>query len=117
MKTGLCADSRRGSTLVLGATDTTSSGLARILHLLAIHQDVQEKLRSEILEHCEDHRIPFDSLETLPYLDAVCRETLRLWAVQFLANVCNANSLVVGMPPSFSLHASKSHNPDPYMLH
>ena len=67
------------SLLVFAATDTTSNSLARVFHLLAQHHDVQDKLRAEILEagpSGED--IPYDTLVTLPYLDAVCRETLRL---------------------------------------
>ena len=72
--------------MVLAATDTTSNALARILQLLAARPDVQEKLRAEILaardearEVNEDGRIPYDKLVELPYLDAVCRETLRLY--------------------------------------
>lgn len=60
--------------------DTTSNALARTLDLLAKHQDVQNKLRAEILEAMQDHgpRLSHDVLTELPYLDAVCRETLRL---------------------------------------
>lgn len=60
--------------------DTTSSALARILYLLAEHQDVQYKLRSEILGAKEvncGHELSHDQLMGLPYLEAVCRETLR----------------------------------------
>lgn len=49
-----------------------------MLHLLAIHQDIQAKLRQELLEHCPDGDLPHDELVALPYLDSVCRETLRL---------------------------------------
>ena len=58
--------------------DTTSSALARILSLLAQHQDVQDKLRKEIVEARDGKDIPYDKLMGLPLLDAVCRETLRL---------------------------------------
>ena len=63
--------------------DTTSNALSRILHLLAEHQDVQEKLRHELSEAREivgnGKDVPYDDLVKLPYLDAVCRETLRLY--------------------------------------
>ena len=73
----LAQASRR--TLVFAATDTTSSALSRILHLLAEHPDVQEKLRAEIVEaRRERGDLDFDALFQLPYLEAVCRETLRL---------------------------------------
>ena len=66
-------------TLVFAATDTTSSALSRILHLLAEHPDVPEKLRAEIVEaRRERGDLDFDDLFQLPYLEAVCRETLRL---------------------------------------
>ncbi|KAH9944870.1 cytochrome P450, partial [Amylocystis lapponica] len=50
------------STLLFTAMDTTSNMLSRILQLLSERPDVQEKLRQE-----------------LPFLDAVCRETLRMY--------------------------------------
>lgn len=63
----------------MAATDTTSSALARILQLLAEHQDVQDKVRAELHEVSPDGQdIPYDQLVDLPYLDAICRETLRL---------------------------------------
>ena len=62
--------------------DTTSNALSRILHLLALNPDVQTKLRAEIVEaQGGDHSdLPYDDLVKLPYLDAVCRETLRVYA-------------------------------------
>lgn len=66
------------STLVFAGTDTTSCALARTLQLLAKYPDVQDKLRTEILDAGEGQDIPYDQLVELPYLDAVCRETLRL---------------------------------------
>lgn len=62
--------------------DTTSNALSRILHLLALHPDVQQKLRAEIVEaQGGDYSdIPYDDLVKLPFLDAVCRETLRVYA-------------------------------------
>lgn len=64
----------------MAATNTTSSALAQILHLLAEHQDVQDKVRAELLEiGPNDEDIPYDELVNLPNLDAVCRETLRLY--------------------------------------
>ncbi|KAG6879214.1 hypothetical protein C0992_004356 [Termitomyces sp. T32_za158] len=67
-------------TLVFAATDTTSNALSRTLHLLALHPEAQERLRAEVTEARKVHNgdIPYDSLVSLPFLDAVCRETLRL---------------------------------------
>jgi cytochrome P450 len=66
---------------MFAAMDTTSSALARILHLLALHQNVQDKLRAELRDAHENFgaQPDHDDLVNLPYLDAVCRETLRLY--------------------------------------
>ncbi|KAJ3534433.1 hypothetical protein NM688_g7137 [Phlebia brevispora] len=68
------------STFALAATDTTSNALSRTVQLLAEHQDVQEKLRAEVVEASDsDGRMAYEKLVDLPYLDAVCRETLRVY--------------------------------------
>ncbi|KAF4617777.1 hypothetical protein D9613_006307 [Agrocybe pediades] len=69
------------STLTAAATDTTSNALARILHILAQNQDAQERLLQEISEAKEAAaQFDYDQLISLPYLDAICRETLRLYS-------------------------------------
>lgn len=67
--------------MVLAGMDTTANTLARVLQLLAEHPNVQDRLRGEILETIESEgssTVDFDKLLELPYMDAVCRETLRL---------------------------------------
>jgi cytochrome P450 len=69
------------SSLIFAATDTTSTALSRIVHLLATHQEVQDKLRQEITGALRDksgQEFSYDELVSLPFLDAICRETLRL---------------------------------------
>jgi cytochrome P450 len=61
--------------------DTTTNALSRSLQLLATHPEVQERLRQEILDALEENGgqdLSYDELVSLPFLDAVCRETLRL---------------------------------------
>ena len=76
---------------ILAGVDTTSNSLSRILHLLAQNPSVQEKLRAEIVEaqggagSDASTAIPYEDLNKLPYLDAVCRETLRIYAPVALA--------------------------------
>jgi cytochrome P450 len=68
-------------TLIFGAMDTTSNALSRILHLLATYPEVQDKLRHEIMDALRNNGgqdFSYDELVSLPFLDAVCRETLRL---------------------------------------
>ncbi|EDR02322.1 uncharacterized protein LACBIDRAFT_309740 [Laccaria bicolor S238N-H82] len=68
------------SGLTFAAMDTTSGALSRTLHLLAQHQEVQEKLRREVTEaRAKAGDLTYDGLVSLPYLDAVCRESLRLY--------------------------------------
>ncbi|KAF8688378.1 cytochrome P450, partial [Rhizoctonia solani] len=66
--------------LAFAGHDTTSSALSRTLHLLAEHQDVQVKLREEIRQAYNSYgkNLDYDQLNSLSYLDAVCRESLRL---------------------------------------
>ncbi|KAH0590055.1 hypothetical protein H2248_000230 [Termitomyces sp. 'cryptogamus'] len=70
------------ATFAFAATDTTSNALSRTLHLLALHPEAQERLRAEVTEARKSHDgdIPYDDLVSLPFMDAVCRETLRLHA-------------------------------------
>ena len=51
------------------------------MSLLATHPEVQDRVRQEILnalENNEGQDLSYDELVSLPLLDAVCRETLRL---------------------------------------
>ncbi|KAH9021020.1 cytochrome P450 [Lactarius pseudohatsudake] len=65
---------------IIAGTDTTSSALSRILHVLSLHPDAQDKLRKELKEAHEDNEeLTHDQLVSLPFLEAVCRETLRLY--------------------------------------
>ena len=70
--------SKMFSTIVYAATDTTSSMMSRLLHILADHPEVQERLRAELNNARGGQDIPYDQLVQLPYLDAVCKETLRV---------------------------------------
>ena len=83
------------STFVLAGMDTTSGALARILHLLALHPDVQDKLRAELLDaQTGEDDIPYDKLVDLPYLDAICRETLRLCVSYAIMQITHRSSLI-----------------------
>ncbi|KAH7327579.1 cytochrome P450 [Rhizoctonia solani] len=66
---------------VLAGSDTTSSGLARALHLLGLNPEIQATLRAEVFEAFNLHgpNLDYDQINSLTYLDAVCREVLRLY--------------------------------------
>ncbi|KAH9848265.1 cytochrome P450 [Lenzites betulinus] len=72
------------SILIFAATDTTSNAMTLVLECLAKNAQVQDKLRAEVIEAKARHEggeIPYDELMSLPYLDAVCSETLRVFAL------------------------------------
>ncbi len=52
--------------------------MSRVLHLLAQHPEVQERLRAEVIHARDGQDIDYDRLVQLPYLDAVCKETIRM---------------------------------------
>ncbi|CUA74416.1 Putative cytochrome P450 cyp-13B1 [Caenorhabditis elegans] [Rhizoctonia solani] len=64
--------------LIEAGHETTSGALARILQILSSNLSLQDRLRAEL------ERAPtgqsYDELNALPFLDALCRETLRLYA-------------------------------------
>ncbi|KAG5649656.1 hypothetical protein H0H81_002667 [Sphagnurus paluster] len=70
-----------GASLAFAGTDTTSNALSRILSLLSTHPKVQDTLRSEVMQAISTYgdEMLYDDLVNLPFLDAVCRETLRLY--------------------------------------
>ncbi|KAF8703655.1 cytochrome p450, partial [Rhizoctonia solani] len=73
----LSEDQLRGqiNTIMFAGFETTSSSLARTIHFLAEHPHIQDQLREELQAARADLR----DCDTLPYLDAVIRETLRLF--------------------------------------
>ena len=59
--------------------DTTSTALAMTLSILGERPEAQQRLREEVLAALDGRdALDYDALCALPYLDAVCRETLRL---------------------------------------
>ncbi|CAN9438240.1 unnamed protein product [Alternaria alternata] len=73
-------------TFVAAGHETTSSALTWTSYLLAQHPAIQARLRSEILKYIPDPGVlsspDFDVarlLESMPYLNCVCNEVLRLF--------------------------------------
>ena len=68
------------STFIFAGHDTTTSALSRILHQLCLNPDIQTKVRDEVAAAPKEHGdLEYDILMNLPWLDAVCRETLRMY--------------------------------------
>jgi cytochrome P450 len=73
-------------TFMAAGHETTSSALTWASHLLSKHPDVQDRLRSEIHKYLPNPKTLSDSnfdvaglLESMPYLNGVCNEVLRLY--------------------------------------
>ena len=69
------------STFILAGHDTTTSAVTQTLWVLAQHPEEQSRLREEVTAaRRENGDMDYDTLMALPYLDAVTRETLRLYS-------------------------------------
>ncbi|KAJ7111768.1 cytochrome P450 [Mycena epipterygia] len=64
-------------TFFVAGNETTSVATAWALHALSVNQVVQKKLREELLSIPTDNPT-MDELNSLPYLDRVVRETMRV---------------------------------------
>jgi len=66
--------------------DSSSSALSRVICLLGENPEIQSQLRQELREakNIKNSReLDYDQIINLPFLDAVIRETLRLYVVSF----------------------------------
>ncbi|QRW13170.1 cytochrome P450 family protein [Ceratobasidium sp. AG-Ba] len=67
------------STFLVAGHETTGTSATWALYALSRHPDVQQKLRQELLESGLGDEPDTTDLDKLPYLDAVVRESLRLY--------------------------------------
>ncbi|KAJ7903501.1 cytochrome P450 [Mycena olivaceomarginata] len=104
----LSEDEIIGQVSILAATDTTSSALSRTLHILAQYPDVQEKLRQEIRSaQQEGADVSYDQLNSMVYLDAICRETLRLYPpASFIARTARKDVALTTSTPITTVDGS-----------
>lgn len=65
--------------LVVAGHETTSTATTWALYALSLHPEVQTKLREELLT-LDTETPDMDELKTLPYLDCVLKEVLRVYA-------------------------------------
>ncbi|PCH34313.1 cytochrome P450 [Wolfiporia cocos MD-104 SS10] len=65
-------------TFLVAGHETTSTATTWCLYALSHALEVQQKLREELLDIPTDHPT-MDELQELPYLDAVIRETMRVY--------------------------------------
>ena len=63
--------------LLVAGYDTTGTTMSYIIYELAMHQEFQDILFEEIEEAKSSGGLSYDTIQSLPYLDAVIHETLR----------------------------------------
>lgn len=70
-------------TLLFAGQDTSAATLSWTLHLLSLHVDVQAKLTRELVDvvGSDPKLLSRKDLSKLPYLDAVIKESMRLYPV------------------------------------
>lgn len=89
--------------IIIAGTETSSSTLHNSLIMLAIHQDIQEKLLFE-LQHIletDDCAITYEHICKMTYMDRFVKEVMRLFApVPFIARLCTGDiQLASGIIP------------------
>ncbi|KAL3841596.1 hypothetical protein ACJMK2_019713 [Sinanodonta woodiana] len=125
-KRGLTDDEVMANSIIflLAAFDTTSSLLTFLSYCLAVNQEVQDKLRSEINKELGKSQPVYDNVFKLQYLDMVVSETLRIYPPARRFNrealvdteICGVNipkGLDVNIP-IYSLHMDPEFWPDPH---
>ncbi|THG21722.1 hypothetical protein TEA_024104 [Camellia sinensis var. sinensis] len=71
---------RESESLTLGATDTTTVTLTWALALLLNNRQVLKRAQDELQTHVGNHRqVKESDMKELPYLQAIVKETLRLY--------------------------------------
>lgn len=78
------------TTILFAGQDTSAATLSWTLHLLSLYPKVQERLAKEVRKvlnadedyiRSGDHRITRKMISKLPYLDAIIKESMRLYPV------------------------------------
>ena len=94
-------------TFLLAGHDTTATALTWSLYLLSKNPSIQTRLRNELRSKVPSplasdnlQHFDFSSLESLPYLNAVINESLRLFAPipHIRRQISKPNAVVLGIP-------------------
>uniref|UniRef100_A0A1I8QBH3 Cytochrome P450 n=1 Tax=Stomoxys calcitrans TaxID=35570 RepID=A0A1I8QBH3_STOCA len=75
---------------LIAGFESSSTTMAFCLYELACHQDLQDKLREEVVNALKENQgeLSFEAIQAMGYLDQVISETLRLYApLSYLARV------------------------------
>jgi len=73
------------STFFLGGHETTANSLAWLISVLVTHPKIQQDARQEILDKTSNE-LTYDSLKELIYIDALIKESIRMYPPGTIAN-------------------------------
>ncbi|KAF8178833.1 cytochrome P450 [Mycena galopus ATCC 62051] len=94
-------------TFFIAGHATTSSAISWALHELSVNPSVQTKLREELFTLPTDSPT-LEELNSLPYLESVIRETLRLHSpVSFVGRIAVADDVLPLGTPCFDIHGKE----------
>jgi len=94
---------------VFAGHETTSIAAAWALHVLSLNTGVQTKLREELLTISTDNPT-MDELSSLPYLEMVIRETMRLHSPALFTHRMAMEDDVLPLAKPYIDKAGKSHD-------
>ncbi|EEC13038.1 cytochrome P450, putative, partial [Ixodes scapularis] len=104
-------------------TDTAMAAMMAMAHLLALHPECQEKLISEIDATVEKDGVTYESIQSMHYLHACVKETMRLYpGAMFLMRTCTQETTLAGINfkpgmnvdiPVVGIHYDPEFYPDP----
>ncbi|KNC33651.1 Cytochrome P450 6a9 [Lucilia cuprina] len=110
----------------LGGFETSSSTLGFVLYELALHQEMQDKLRQEIKESFKENNIDYETLHQLKFMGHIISETLRKYPIIPLITRLALNDYQIpdypdyvikkGMPvfiPIYAFHHDTNYYPEP----
>ncbi|KAG8718204.1 cytochrome P450-dit2 [Ceratobasidium sp. 395] len=96
------------NSFIFAGHETTSGAITRALDMLSIYSEVQDRLRAEVsdfMSKAGTGEIDRDKIDSLPYLDAVCREVLRLAPpVGMIRRICLEDTV---LPLKYPVNTSK----------
>ncbi|XP_021957638.1 cytochrome P450 9e2 [Folsomia candida] len=112
---------------ILAGFDTTQSLLLFCAYALAIHPEIQDKLRKEVegVLDANDGDFTYDSIHKMAYLDMVINETLRFYPPAAITDRgCNQDFLLPGtditvkkgeavIVPIYGIHHDERYYPEP----
>ncbi|CAN7984880.1 unnamed protein product, partial [Ixodes hexagonus] len=111
---------------LVAGTDAVKHTLTCVVYNLVMHPHYQEKLIEEVNETLKERDVTYEALKSMPLLEAVIYETLRMYTPDsFLTRVCTKETVVSGIQlkpgmgiefPLRGVHYDPEFFPEPYMF-